>query len=886
MFRRLVSSARTAFALLLCLGSSVAIADVANDYRAAPVPGWVDWMALPEPPTGASGGDTVSLLVDDQISLLGAESHRFYRRASWVASASGIAGAGDFSIDYDPAFSQVQIHGIWVERKGRRSDRLASARIDTLRRESGLESGLLDGQLTLHVVLDDIRVGDIVDFAASVTGGNPALDGIFRQHYWFSASVPVQLRQVRVLRPAERELAVKVSGEGIRHEVAQLAAGTDERWQLRGLTPQPGEDRVPPWHFSGPELEIADPMKWGDVVQWALPLYVDQDAPAVAALATELGIDAGKADEKGVLEAIRFVQDEIRYTGLELGAHAYRPYPPGTVLQRRYGDCKDKASLLVALLRHQGLQAHAAFVDVDDRAEVTSRLPGPQAFDHVIVRFEFEGREHWIDATAGHQRGDLAHRVAPPFRRALLVAEGEAALREIPPTRLDAPRIDIRETIDLRDGEGGLGADGDYRIKTIYRGASAESQRRHFANDSAAVVGRGYVEAIAAYYPNVLQASDPVASDDPVANEFTVEEHYTLPDIWGERGDEKPGSQADFWLSEIDRALALPKAIARRDPWHLGEAVDVRQRLEIELDGGWPTTREKHSIKNPHFTYEGEARNDGDTFSMDGRLRTHSIEVPAADVAKLRNDIQQLSDDVSYALLLGETGDSGVPDIASWFDWRSLVVLLGILLLWSWIVFCALSRSVSPLIGMWFRPRESVRAGIEAERQTLAFVLIALGAGVSATIDENFLAPLGEGRIGFALVILGGMVIGNLIGGAISAVLYAWFGRLLGGQGRSDDLLIVTGYVQVPMLALLPLTILALLLFGPNLVVAPEGAMIAPLILVGALALLPILLWTLVVWIPAIAEAHRIGLGRALLVALLPLLVLTIVIVAIVVAVS
>src|SRR5690606_18645977 len=139
----------------------------------APVPDWVDWKPLPEPPEGPAGGDRIALLNDDQISLLGDQSRRFYRRASRVASAAGVASAGDFSISYDPAHEKVRLHGIWVERKGVRSDRLASARIDTLRRESGLESGLLDGQLTLHVVLDDIRVGDIVDFAASVEGDNP-----------------------------------------------------------------------------------------------------------------------------------------------------------------------------------------------------------------------------------------------------------------------------------------------------------------------------------------------------------------------------------------------------------------------------------------------------------------------------------------------------------------------------------------------------------------------------------------------------------------------------------------------------------------------------------------------------------------------------------------
>lgn len=868
----------------LALRAGPAVADdaavsVPDRHRQGPVPSWVDWMALPEPPEAASGGDRVSLLSDDQISLLGGQSHRFYRRASWVAGASGVANAGDFSIDFDPAFAQVTVHGIWVERDGKRSDRLATARIDTLRRESGLESGLLDGQLTLHLVIDDIRVGDIVDFAVSVSGDNPALDGIFRQHYWFATDIPTTLRQVRVLRPRARELAVKVGGEGIAHRRVELDGRIDDRWTLHDFAPVAGEDRVPPWHFSGPELEIADPVSWSEVVAWALPLYAQTDTGAIADLAKELGLRPGQADAEGVREAIRFVQEEVRYTGLELGAHAYRPYPPGTVLQRRYGDCKDKATLLVELLRYLGLQAHPAFVDVDDRARIAERLPGPQVFDHVIVRFEFEGREHWVDATSTSQRGALEHRVAPPYRRALLVAAGETAPREIPPTRLSQPRIDIRETIDLRNADGGLAEDADYRITTIYRGSSAENQRRAFANDSVEEVGQGYVESVAIYYANARQASPPVVRDDTEANEVTVEEHYVLPAVWVERADGASGTQADFWLSEIDRAMTRPKAIDRRNPWHLGEPNDVRQRLEILHDPGWKRERFKHSIRNPHFSYDGDVENDGKRFVMEGRLRTHSIEVPADDVAQLRRDMVQLSDDVSYSLLRGDRSAPATPDFSTWFDLRTLALGLVALLFWGWVAYCGVTPSLAAGIGVWFRPRASVRQGIEARRHVLAFVLLGLGGAVSALLDDGWLGAWAEGRFGYAAFVAALIVGGTIVVGAVSAALYAWVGRRFGGSGRSDDLLVVTGFAQVPSISVLPVILLALILFGPELVTAPEGAGVVALVLLAAGVLVPMALWSLVVWVAGIAEAHRIGIGRALLVAFVPLLALMLLVV-------
>jgi hypothetical protein len=275
-------------------------------------------------PEGTHGGDRVALLSQDQVSLLERNSQRFYRRATWVTASSGIGHAGDFTVGFDPAFQHVLLHGVWVERDQRREDRLTSARIEVLRRESGLESGLLDGQLSLHLVLDDIRVGDVVDFAVTVVGDNPALEGAYRNHQWFAPELPTRLREIRVLRPHLRELSVRTAGEGIEYARQERDDRIDERWTLRDLAPARSEDRVPAWHFSGPELEIADRTSWGEVVEWALPIYADRDSDSVRELAGELGLAAGAANEDSILRAIRFVS--FSYCGALASAKAEKAY--------------------------------------------------------------------------------------------------------------------------------------------------------------------------------------------------------------------------------------------------------------------------------------------------------------------------------------------------------------------------------------------------------------------------------------------------------------------------------------------------------------------------------------------------------------------------------
>jgi transglutaminase-like putative cysteine protease len=68
-------------------------------------------------------------------------------------------------------------------------------------------------------------------------------------------------------------------------------------------------------------------------------------------------------DEEYILEAIRFVQDEVRYLGVETGINTHKPYPPSQILAQRFGDCKDKSLLLTTLLQARNIEAYPVLVN-------------------------------------------------------------------------------------------------------------------------------------------------------------------------------------------------------------------------------------------------------------------------------------------------------------------------------------------------------------------------------------------------------------------------------------------------------------------------------------------------------------------------------------------
>ncbi|NEL80586.1 MAG: DUF3857 domain-containing protein, partial [Xanthomonas perforans] len=107
------------------------------------------------------------------------------------------------SIDYQPQYQQLALNSLEVWRDGKRIDMRKQAHYARLRRESGLEDGLIDGALTLSITLPDLRVGDRVDYGVTITGSNP----VFGKGYYdvFDARYGVALgeRRVRVRHPAD-----------------------------------------------------------------------------------------------------------------------------------------------------------------------------------------------------------------------------------------------------------------------------------------------------------------------------------------------------------------------------------------------------------------------------------------------------------------------------------------------------------------------------------------------------------------------------------------------------------------------------------------------------------------------------------------------------------
>jgi tetratricopeptide (TPR) repeat protein len=190
------------------------------------------------------------------------------------------------------------------------------------------------------------------------------------------------------------------------------------------------EAYLPPEDVRFPMIEFSTGASWQSIAAEYGKIVDDRaNSPAVEAVVTPL--IAGKksnAEKEAVL--LDYLDREVRYTGIEFGEAAIVPHDPAETLAKKYGDCKDKATLLVAMLRAAGIPAYVALLNPSARMDVPVDLPGMGMFDHAIVYVPGKN-PIWIDATDRYaQLGQVP--MGDQSRLSLVTSDATTALIKIP----------------------------------------------------------------------------------------------------------------------------------------------------------------------------------------------------------------------------------------------------------------------------------------------------------------------------------------------------------------------------------------------------------------------------------------------------------------------
>jgi hypothetical protein len=594
---------------------------------------------------GATGAPWRYWLYDLQADNRSGQRRYYIEHVFEPKSASLLGEAGRFQVQFNPGYQKLTIHKVELRRAGQWQSRLAPDRISLARRETEFEQDLADGEVTALIVLDDVRVDDVIRINYTIDGSNPILAGNTMDSMTFGWRNPVLDTHLRALYDAGTELNVHRENNAPAPLIHTVDGRVEAKVHRHAAPAYVNEDNYPIWFQPYPIVQLAPKRTWSDVVDWALPLY-----PAVSALPADLEVNLAQwarlgNDDARLKAALRAVQEQVRYFGVEMGENSHRPTVPAETWARRYGDCKDKAYLLVTMLGRLGIRAVPALVSTSRGRAIADFTPAASVFNHVIVRVRLGNDTIWVDPTLTAEGGEPRDSDHSLYGAALPIAKGVSGLQTIIPPK----GANVGLVVNERYQPSADGREVTLNVETIYQGWVANDARRSIASQRIDELTRRYADYYRQRFGDVSPVGTPALEDDLERNRLKLSERYILRTPFDNEGNVKA---LDVYAEVMAKPSTLPPSMSRSGPLFVGRPVHYRQEMQVDLPEHWKPTfqAEGSRFASPGFAFMRDVQVDTGKVRLVYDMKVLTSDLVPGQVAQHVDELRKVRDVLSARL--------------------------------------------------------------------------------------------------------------------------------------------------------------------------------------------------------------------------------------------
>ena len=339
---------------------------------------------------------------------------------------------------------------------------------------AGEETDIFSDGRVLRAPLPAVAIGSIVEYVITRSSRSPIAGAGTVVRYAFGGYLPIQRTRLTLDAPLGTEPRI-VNDTGVEPRVEEKDGRRRtiyEAGRFEGVRER--DDHVPYDVPTGRYLSFSTGTSWQDIAT-SYAAIVDRQIAGSDLQKLVRGAIGNSTDRREVVaKLLAAIQKDVRYAGVEIGEGSIVPRTPRQVLSNRYGDCKDKAALLVAMLRVAGYPAHVALLNASDGYDVHPELPGLSHFNHAIAVVDGEPAI-WVDPTDVFARaGELP--LLDQGRLALIASPETTSLTRTPETESTAHVYRETRTFYLPE-------DGKARVVEVTEpSATSEASLRRWVN--------------------------------------------------------------------------------------------------------------------------------------------------------------------------------------------------------------------------------------------------------------------------------------------------------------------------------------------------------------------------------------------------------------------
>jgi transglutaminase-like putative cysteine protease len=483
---------------------------------------------------------------------------------------------------------------------------------------------------------------------------------VLQEHWSFQAEVPVRLARMTLRLPAGWEYREYWANHAA--VPLQPSARNQFVWEIRDVPAIQIEPAMPTWRASVGQLLLAyvapggasSLKSWDEIGQWYSQLTSDRRQATPELQQKVMALTAGGSTVLAKAQLLAsFVQREIRYVAIEIGIGGYQPHAAADILRNRYGDCKDKATLLSTMLREIGLESYYVLIN-SRRGVVMPGFPSPYAFDHAIlaIRVPQDAPSGSIHSLVAHPRlgqllffdptqpyvrfGDLPAELQSSY--GLVVANNTGELTKLP--LLPAPINSMRRTVKLRllpDGS----AEGD--VQETRSGASAADFRGAWLNLSESDQRKGIQESFGRQPTSLELKNFSVKGLDQLEEEPELSYSFRLVQYANSAGGLlllRPRMLAEWGNALLENG-------ERKQPVEFPAAMLRTESIEFTLPEGWGADELPPPVQADiaAASYGSKSEMEGRVLRYSRRLEIRDVLVDKEQIADLKKFYRQVAAD-------------------------------------------------------------------------------------------------------------------------------------------------------------------------------------------------------------------------------------------------
>jgi len=568
-----------------------------------------------------------------------------------VQTSAGLSTAGQLVFEYNAVDEKVEIRSVRVLKPDGSVVAAGPDAVQDLNAPVTSEAPMYTDARQKHVTVPGLSVGDAVEYNVFITS-KPLLPGQFWQIWNFERRIVALDEQLDLNVPANRGLKIK-SSQGIEASTHLEGDRRLYHYSTSNLKTPPPIDIFKDFKFDviqllqgprpppPPRVMFSTFQDWTSIAEWYAQLERDRRIPTAEIRAQADEIARGRQSDEDKAAALYYwVSQNIRYVSLSFGVGRYQPHSAAEVLANRYGDCKDKTTLLEAMLEAEGLRAQPALASLV--ADIDPEIPNPLQFDHLITFLPLGSKESWLDTTLGV--GPFGY--LPPQLRGkqvlLVYAIPSSALQKTPQ---DFPftveyRIGVDGTVDglgTMDATVELQTRGD--LEVLIRILNAHLSQEQFAKTADTVLAR----TNKFLYDSVHYTDFKVVNASDVSQPVRAQFHLAGRLMYVDPKNSTPAQLAvsltskpiDAWqlLTLLPAANAMPDSAGRPQqlPVQLNGPRSYSLKLNLAfatLSGTAPPPAKEFRITQPFAEYASSDSWKGNAFrayrSLDLRVPTIS----------------------------------------------------------------------------------------------------------------------------------------------------------------------------------------------------------------------------------------------------------------------